>query len=301
MALSLSTEAGVWREQPDVGNHARLPGVGRELSVKNDDPGNASTQAFVFDDATGYELMMGRWSALVAEPFLAWLALPSGREWLDSGCGDGSFTEQLVRRQSPSSVVGVDPAPAQLAFARRRASVASASFLQGDAQALPVPSASVDAAVMALVLFFVPDPLTGIRELLRVTRPGGTIAAYPWDIAGGGFPLQVIIDAARDEGYEPQKPPSAWAATLEASEALWVNAGSLDVQTRQFEVSRPFDSYEDFWRTAYSNPRLRELFLSLSSAALKRLNGRVREQLGVTTGGPVIVKARANAVKGRRA
>lgn len=291
----------MWREQPDVGNHARLPGVGRELSVKNDDPGNASTQAFVFDDATGYELMMGRWSALVAEPFLAWLALPSGREWLDSGCGDGSFTEQLVRRQSPSSVVGVDPAPAQLAFARRRASVASASFLQGDAQALPVPSASVDAAVMALVLFFVPDPLTGIRELLRVTRPGGTIAAYHWDIAGGGFPLQVIIDAARDEGYEPQKPPSAWAATLEASEALWVNAGSLDVQTRQFEVSRPFDSYEDFWRTAYSNPRLRELFLSLSSAALKRLNGRVREQLGVTTGGPVIVKARANAVKGRRA
>jgi len=186
MALSLSTGSGVWREQPDVGNHARLSGYVRELSVKNSDPGSASNHAFVFDDAAGYELMMGRWSALVAEPFLDWLALPSGLGWLDSGCGDGSFTEQLVLRQSPSSVVGVDPAPAQLAFARQRASMASVSFLEGDAQALPVPSASVDAAVMALVLFFVPDPLRGIRELLRVTRPGGTIAAYHWDMAGGG-------------------------------------------------------------------------------------------------------------------
>lgn len=268
--------------------------------MKTNDPRGASTQAFVFEDAAGYELMMGRWSALVAEPFLDWLALPSGLAWLDSGCGDGSFTEQLVQRQSPSSVVGVDPAPAQLAFARQRASLASVSFVPGDAQALPVPNASVDAAVMALVLFFVPDPLRGIRELLRVTRAGGTIAAYHWDMAGGGFPLQLIVDAARDEGFEPLKPPSAWAASLEASEALWVNAGALDVQTRQFEVSRPFDSFEDFWRTAYSNPRLRALFLSLSSASLQRLNGRVREQLGVPTGGPVLLKARANAVKGRR-
>jgi ubiquinone/menaquinone biosynthesis C-methylase UbiE len=255
---------------------------------------------FVFDDGAAYELMMGRWSALVADPFLDWLALPAGLAWLDSGCGDGSFTESLVRRQRPSSVVGVDPAPAQLGLARRRAGTAAVSFLRGDAQALPVPDASVDAAVMALVLFFVPDPAHGVRELMRVIRPGGTIAAYHWDMAGSGFPLQPIVDAARAQGYDLQKPPSAWAATLEASEELWRSAGSIEVQTRQFEVHRYFDSFDEFWRSAYGSPRLRDLFASLPPAALLRLSGSVRERLGVEDGGPLVLKARANAVKGRK-
>jgi SAM-dependent methyltransferase len=266
--------------------------------VTNAPLSSRSSPTFVFDDGAGYELMMGRWSALVAMPFLDWLALPAGMAWLDSGCGDGSFTEQLVRRQMPSSVVGIDPAPAQLAFARRRTGMASVRFFEGDAQALPVPDDSVDAAVMALVLFFVPDPPLGVRELMRVVRSGGTIAAYHWDMSGGGFPLQPIIDAACEDGYAPQKPPSVWASTLEASEALWRNAGSLEVQTRQFEVSRGFDSFDDYWRTAYANPRLRDLFASLSPAALQRLSVRVREELGSPEGGPLTLKARANAVKG---
>ena len=122
---------------------------------------------FVFDDGAAYERMMGRWSALVAPPFLDWLALPHGLAWLDDGCGDGSFTQALVLHQRPASVVGVDPAPAQLSFARQRVASAGVRFIEGDAQALPLPDASVDAAVMALVLFFVPDPPQGVRELVR--------------------------------------------------------------------------------------------------------------------------------------
>lgn len=258
------------------------------------------TPRFVFDDGAAYELMMGRWSALVAGPFLDWLALPEGLAWLDDGCGNGSFTESLVLRQRPWSVVGVDPAPAQLAFARQRAGTAGVRFLQGDAQALPLPDASVDAAVMALVLFFLPDPPQGIRELVRVIRPGGTIAAYHWDIAGGGFPLQPVLDAVRAEGYKSPEPPSTWAATLEASEDLWRNAGLVDVRTQQFEVRRDFDSFEDFWRTVHGSPRLGDLFATLSPAALQRLKERVREQLGVAGGVPLVLNARANAVKGRK-
>ena len=298
MALSLSTGAGVWREQPDVGNQGWSSSVGLEWSVRSGPQGSPATPAFVFDDGAGYELMMGRWSALVAGPFLEWLALPDGLDWLDCGCGDGSFTEPLVRRQRPFSVIGVEPSAAQLAFARQRASTAGVHFLQGDAQALPVPDASVDAAVMALVLFFVTDPLQGIRELMRVVRPGGTIAAYHWDMAGGGFPLQPIIEAARAEGHESHQPPSAWAASLQASEDLWRDAGALEVQTCQLEVSRTFESFDDFWRTAYFNPRLRGLFDSLSPAELQRLNGRVRERLKDVGGRPFALKARANAVKG---
>jgi ubiquinone/menaquinone biosynthesis C-methylase UbiE len=259
-----------------------------------------ATRPFVFDDGAAYEQMMGRWSALVAEPFLGWLRLPEGLAWLDDGCGDGSFTEQLVLRQKPSSVLGVDPAPAQLEFARQRAGAASVRYLEGDAQALPVLDASVDAAVMALVLFFLPEPAQGLRELVRVVRPGGTIAAYHWDIAGGGLPLQPIVDAVRAEGYRSQVPPSAWAATLQASGDLWRNAGLIEVQTRQFEVHRSFESFEVFWQTAHGSPRLRELLASLSPQALQRLIERVRQQLGVTGAAPLVLKARANAVKGRR-
>ena len=126
-----------------------------------------------FDDGAAYEQMMGRWSALVAAPFLDWLALPQGLEWLDDGCGNGSFTELLVTRQRPALVVGVDAAPAQLAFARQRPGTAGVSFVEGDAQALPLPDAGFDAAVIALVLFFLPSPVQGLQEMVRTARPGG--------------------------------------------------------------------------------------------------------------------------------
>lgn len=255
---------------------------------------------FVFDDGAAYELMMGRWSALVARPFLDWLALPAGLAWLDDGCGNGSFTASLVAHQRPATVVGVDPSPAQLSYARQRVAHAGVCFREGDAQALPLPDASVDAAVMALVLFFVPDPVQGVREMVRVVRGGGMIAAYQWDLDGGGFPLQPILDAVHAEGYKSQQPPSAWAAAPAASEDLWRTAGLVDVQTCQIEVSRRFDSFDDYWRTAYGSPRLRDLFASLSPSQLQRMSQDTRRRIGAAGDGPLVLKARANAVKGRK-
>lgn len=266
-------------------------------------PGRANGPAelpFVFDDGAAYELMMGRWSAVVARPFLDWLALPTGLAWLDVGCGDGSFTESLVEHQRPATVVGVDPAPAQLSYARQRVACAGVCFREGHAQALPLPDASIDAAVMALVLFFVPAPLQCVREMVRVVKGGGTIAAYQWDLADGGLPLQPILDAVHAEGYMSQQPPSAWAAGLKASEDLWRTAGLVDVATHQIEVSRSFDSFDDYWRTAYGSPRLRDLFASLSQPQLQRMNEGTRQRVGGAGDGPVVLKARANAVKGRK-
>ncbi len=254
-----------------------------------------------FNDGAAYENMMGRWSVLVAAPFLDWLALPQGLDWLDDGCGNGVFSEVLMSRQGPRSVVGVDPSPAQLEFARQRLGAAGVRFIEGDAQALPLPDASVDTAVMALVLFFLPDPARGLQEMLRVVRPVGTIAAYHWDMAGGGFPLQPVLDAVRAEGHATQEPPSTWASALDASDELWRTAGLVDVQTRQFEVRREFDSFDDFWRSAHGSPRLKNLLESLEPAALQRLSDRVRDSVGATQDGPLVLHARANAVRGRRA
>jgi SAM-dependent methyltransferase len=253
-----------------------------------------------FNDGAAYETMMGRWSVLVAGPFLDWLALPQGLDWLDDGCGNGVFSEVLMSRQAPRSVVGLDPSAAQLEFARQRPGAAGCRFIEGDAQALPLPDASVDVAVMALVLFFLPDPERGLQEMRRVVRPGGTIAAYHWDMAGGGFPLQPVLDAVRAEGHASQEPPSSWASALDASDELWRKAGLGDVQTRQFEVRREFDSFDEYWRSAHGSPRLKNLLASLEPAALQRLSDRVRSSVGATHDGPLVLQARANAVKGRR-
>jgi ubiquinone/menaquinone biosynthesis C-methylase UbiE len=106
--------------------------------------------------------------------------------WIDVGCGNGAFTELLVEQCSPIQVEGIDPSEGQLAFARTRPSVHPASFIKGDAMALPFDAHTFDAAVMELVLVFVPNPRKGVDEMVRVVRPGGTVATYMWDMLGGG-------------------------------------------------------------------------------------------------------------------
>ncbi len=129
---------------------------------------------------------MGAWSQLVGQVFLDWLSPAAGQRWIDVGCGNGAFTEQLMRRCAPIEVQGIDPSEGQLAFARTRAGAAGAVFSQGDAMALPFDAGRFDAAVMALVIHFVPDPAKAIEEMARVVRPGGLVATYVWDALGDG-------------------------------------------------------------------------------------------------------------------
>src|SRR5262249_38786855 len=142
-----------------------------------------------FDDGAGYERMMGVWTRIAGKVFLEWLEPDAAMKWIDVGCGNGAFTELIVEECAPASVDGIDPSEGQLAFARTRPAARVAKFHQGDAQALPFAAAQFEAAVMALVIFFVPDPVKGVAEMVRVTRPGGLVAAYAWDILNGGFPL----------------------------------------------------------------------------------------------------------------
>lgn len=133
-----------------------------------------------YDDGVAYDRMMGAWSRTAGEIFLDWLAPSCGLRWIDVGSGTGAFTELLVERFAPAQVEGVDPSDAQLSFARARPLGQIAKFQRGDALALRFPDETFDAAVMALVIFFVPDPVKGVGEMVRVV-----VRAAQWQLMSG--------------------------------------------------------------------------------------------------------------------
>jgi len=252
-----------------------------------------------FEDGAAYERGMGAWSGLAGEIFLEWLAPATGLRWIDVGCGSGAFTELLVRGFAPSDMQGIDPSEAQLAFARARPAARAATFQVGDAQSLPFDNDRFDAAVMALVIFFVPDPAKGVAEMARVVRPEGTVAAYAWDMAGGGFPFHPIQAELRAQGIAPALPPSVDASRTEALQALWTDAGLENVETRTISVLRVFSDFEDFWRSSTITGGIGPTIAGMSAPDLERFRAGVRARLEFDADGRVIHHARANAIKGR--
>ncbi|MES2098994.1 MAG: methyltransferase domain-containing protein [Pseudomonadota bacterium] len=251
-----------------------------------------------FDDGAAYEDFMGKWSQLAGDTFLHWLAPPPGLHWVDVGCGNGAFTELLVARCKPVAVHGIDPSPEQIAYARMRLAGGAVQFEVGDAQALPHADRAFDAAVMALVIFFVPDPAKGVAEMARVVRPGGSVSAYAWDILGGGFPFAALQEEMAALGVPPLWPPSAEASRLDAMRALWAGAGLVQVETREIVVERTFADFASFWRIAQSGPRLAPRLAAMPPDDVARLQQRLRERLGADAEGRITYSARANAIRG---
>ena len=252
-----------------------------------------------FDNGAAYERYMGAWSQLAGEQFLSWLAPASGARWLDVGCGNGAFTDMLVVRCAPSSVQGIDPSVQQLTYARARPISRSAQFRQADAMALPFDDDAFDVAVMPLVIFFVPDPAKGVAEMVRVVCPGGTVAAYAWDMAGGGFPYEQLHAEMRALGVAVPAPPSPHASRLDVLQDLWTDAGLDAVDTREITVQRTFADFDDYWTTIHMAPSVGATLAVMSATDVALLNARMRACLPRDATGRITYEARANAVTGR--
>jgi SAM-dependent methyltransferase len=252
-----------------------------------------------FNDGAAYERYMGKWSRLAGEAFLDWLAPKPGLRWLDVGCGNGAFTEMLAERCAPASLQGVDPSEAQLAFARERPALRTALFRKGDAMALPFSGGEFDAAVMPLVIFFVPDPAKGVAEMARVVGKDGLVLSYGWDLTGGGFPYTALQEEMRAMGIQASRPPSPEASKIEVLRELWTGAGLQDIETKAITVARTFTDFEEYWSVVLGGPSVMAQLAAMPPGDVARLQARLRAILPADSDGKLILTGRANAVRGR--
>jgi len=256
-------------------------------------------QPIRFDNGEAYDRMTGTWSRIAGQVFLDWLKPASGQRWVDIGCGSGAFSDLILRNCAPAALQGIDPSDSQLAFARTHFSAANAAFHQGDGMALPYADDSFDIAVMALVLFFVPDPIKGVAEMVRVVRPGGWVTAYVWDTEADGSPPWPVSSAVRAEGRTSSGPPSAWVAKLDTPRDVWTNAGLQEIETRVISPERGFDDFDTFWSVTTAVGGAKAALASLPPDAIERVKARVRAALPPDTNSRITYSAHANAIKGR--
>jgi SAM-dependent methyltransferase len=245
---------------------------------------------------------MGRWSRLVAEEFVEWLAVPHGSRWLDVGCGTGALTATIGARGSPSCIVGVDPSAGFVQYAAAHVTHPRASFLAGDARALPVRDASFDTVVSGLVLNFIPDRSAALREMGRVTQKGGAVSAYVWDYPGDMQLLRSFWDTAVEleladrSVHEGVRFDFCRPGPLQG---LFADAGFVDVDTAALVVPLVFVDPEDFWSPFLSGQGPAPSWaMSLSDADRSAFRDALQARLPTGEDGSIHLTARAWGVRG---
>jgi SAM-dependent methyltransferase len=272
-------------------------------------------RADVWANGALYESYVGRWSRLVAAQFLRRLDPPTGRAWLDVGCGTGVLSQAILRYAEPAEVVGVDPSEGFLAFARGSvvsgtgptagaATEAVIRFTQGSATDLHFDDGRFDITVSGLVLNFVPAPDRAVVEMARVTRSGGTIAAYVWDYEEGMQLMRHFWDAAIELDPAVAQIGEARRFPLcrpPALHALFSDGGLSDVDVEPIDVPTVFADFDDYWTPFLGGQGPAPGYaLSLGEDDRAALRDRIRARLPVGPDGSIRLVARAWAVRATR-
>ena len=251
-----------------------------------------------------YEAYVGRWSRLIARTFVPWLGVAPAKRWLDVGCGSGVLTQTILHAAQPDAVTGIDPSEGFLAHARAAITDPRAQFLVGDARALPVESDSYDAIVSGLVLNFVPDTERAVAEMARVARPGGTVAVYVWDYAGGMQFMRAFWDAAVavDPSARALDQGSRYPVCHpDALERLFSAMRLRDVTTRAIDIATTFRDFDDYWTPFLGGQGAAPSYLkTLDEERLTAIRERLRAALPTAADGSIALVARAWAARGGR-
>jgi len=256
----------------------------------------------MFNQADAYDRYMGRWSRLLAPALVTFSEVHDGHDVLDVGSGTGVLSLAVLDATTSARVTGIDLSEAYVASASGRTRDARVHFEVGDAQQLRFADGTFDRALSLLVVNFIPDPARAVKEMVRVTKPGGLVAAAVWDYADGMQMLRVFWDEAiafdpaiepHDEGHMPLCRPGELAA-------LWTQQGLENVEEAPLTATLHFASFDDYWAPfllgqgpagAYVARLPRERQQALEQRLRKRL-------LGDGPDHPIDLEGRVWAVKG---
>ena len=245
--------------------------------------------------ADAYNRFMGRYSGPLAAGFADWAGVRPGGRALDVGCGPGALTKVLVERLGVDGVSAVDPSSHFLAALRR--SFPTLDVQSGVAEQLPYPDDLFDHTLAQLVVHFMNDPVRGLREMGRVTRPGGTVAACVWDLAGNGAPLSVFWKAARE--LDPDVTDESMLPGVREGEleTLFDVAGLTHIEDTLLTVSVRHATFDEWWEpyTLGVGPA-GDLVRSLDAEGQRALRERCRALLPEA---PFYIIASAWAVRAR--
>ena len=212
--------------------------------------GSATSSTFMTGDGYGYERQMGRWSRRLAPLFIDFASISDGHV-LDVGCGTGSLAFTLSQNPNVRNITAIDFSPIYVEHAKGLNQDPRVQFRVGDACALPFEDTTFDHCASLLVLAFIPQADVAVREMRRVTRPGGTVAAAMWDSRGGLIMSRMFWDTAamldqraverRAKGFaRPMTRPGDLARA-------WREAGFDDVVDGSITIRMDFASFDDLW------------------------------------------------------
>jgi SAM-dependent methyltransferase len=255
-----------------------------------------------FAESAAYERFMGRWSARLAPLLATFGGVSQGHSVLDIGSGTGALAFAVADSVPSTRVTGVDPSSAYVAYAQERARDDRVRFVVGDAQALHFADRGFDRVLSLLVINFIPDRTKALREMMRVTRPGGIVAAAVWDYGEGMQMLRIFWDeavalnpaaAARDERNMPLCKPGELAA-------FWRAHGLTEVDEQPLVIDTSFASFDDYWLPFLGGQGPAGAYVTgLAESQRDALRLRLRRRLlGDAADRPFTLRARAWAVKG---
>jgi SAM-dependent methyltransferase len=247
------------------------------------------------DPAAAYGLFTGRFSEGLAQAFADFVAPTPGQRVLDVGCGPGALTTILVRVLGAAAVSAVDPSEPFVAAARAR--LPGVDVRRASAESLPYDDDTFDASLAQLVVHFMPDPVAGLREMARVTKPGGVVAACVWDNAGGAGPLSPLWRAAQQLDPAVRDESGAPGAREGQLAELAAEAGLARVEASRLTVEVAFGTFDEWWEplTLGVGPA-GDYVAKLDPDARAELRARCAAQ---SPPGKVVVTARAWAARGR--
>jgi ubiquinone/menaquinone biosynthesis C-methylase UbiE len=245
-----------------------------------------------------YDRFIGRYSPGLARAMCAAAGIRPGQRALDVGCGSGALVAELADVLGAENVAGVDPSEPFVQASRAR--VPEAQILVGSAESLPFGDGEFDATLSQLVVNFLDDPEQGLREMSRVTRPGGVVAGCVWDYGGEMTMLRAFWDAAKAlDANAADEAAVMRFARPEELEALWQGAGLDSVEVTPLVVEASYDDFDDLWAPFPTGVGPAGAYTaSLDSSAQTTLRDEFARRLGHPAGA-FTLSARAWCATGR--